>query len=92
EHSPDAAAGGIRGLILKRHNTRCDPIHSVHSEHVVGCSEAEALSGPMIQSFHGEANLFRLDGIEAALLGEVLAHQAIGVLVGAALPGGVRRE
>lgn len=53
-------------------------------------SEAEALSGPMIQSFHGEADLLRSDGIEAAFLGEVLAHQPIRVLVGAALPGSVR--
>lgn len=44
----------------------------------------------MIQSFHGEADLLWSDGIEAAFLGEVLAHQPIGVLVGAALPGSVR--
>jgi len=44
----------------------------------------------MIQSFHGEADLLRTDGIEAAFLGEVLAHQTVGVLVGAAFPGSVR--
>ncbi len=43
----------------------------------------------MIKSFHGEADLLRLDGIEAAFLGEVLAHQPIGVLVGATLPGSI---
>lgn len=58
-------------------------------EHLMGCSEAETLSGPMIESIHGEADLLVVDGIEAAFLGEVLAHQSVGVLVGAALPGSV---
>lgn len=53
-------------------------------------SEAEAFSGPVIESLHGEGDLLGLDGIEAAFLGEVLTHQAVGVLVGAALPGSVR--
>ena len=67
---------------------KCNTTQRLH-EHLMRRSEAEALSGPMIQSFHGEADVLRSDGIEVAFLGEVLAHQPIGVLVGAALPGRV---
>ncbi len=43
----------------------------------------------VIEFLHGEVDLLWFDSIESELLGEVLTHQIVGILVGAALPGSV---
>ena len=50
------------------------------------CLEAEAFSGSVIQSMHGEFDVLLGDFQEGHFLWEELADQAIHVLVGAALP------
>src|SRR5215218_8117017 len=52
--------------------------------------EVEALAGAVVEFVGDGVELGFADGAEVGALGEVLAQQAIGVLVGAALPGGVR--
>ncbi len=49
-------------------------------------SKAEAFSGAMVESMHGEYNLLSSDGIETELLGEELSDEAVHVLVGTAFP------
>ena len=51
--------------------------------------EAEAFSGAVIQSMHGEFDVLLGDFQEGHFLWEELADQAIHVLVGPALPGGI---
>lgn len=51
--------------------------------------EAEAFSGLVIQSLHGEYDVLLGDFPEGHFLWEELADQAIHVLVGAALPGSI---
>ena len=57
----------------------------------MGCLETEAFSGTVIDSMHGEGDIsLRGDGIpEAHLLREELSDEAVHVLVGATLPGGI---
>ena len=47
--------------------------------------EAEAFSGTVIEAVHGEGDLVRSDGIEAHLLREELANQAVHIFVRAEL-------
>lgn len=54
------------------------------------CFEAEAFSGSVVEVVHGDKDFFFCDEIEAHFLWEELADQAVHVLVGAPLPGGVR--
>jgi hypothetical protein len=58
-------------------------------EDLVGCLEAEAFSGAVVETMHGELDVFAGNGFEAHFLREELADQAVHVLVGTALPGGV---
>lgn len=55
----------------------------------MGRLEAEAFSGAMVESVHGEGDLLRGDGIEAQFFREELSDEAVHVLVGATLPGGI---
>jgi len=43
----------------------------------------------MVEAMHGKGDLMRSDGIEAQLLRKELSDEAVHVLVGATLPGGV---
>ena len=43
----------------------------------------------MVETVHGESDLFRSNGIEAHFLWEELADQAVHILVRAALPGSI---
>ncbi len=52
--------------------------------------EVETFSRARVQAMHDGVQLALGVAQQVRLLGEVLAHQAIGVLVGAALPGAVR--
>jgi hypothetical protein len=52
--------------------------------------EAEALAGAVVEFVGGGVEHGFGDGGEVGALGEVLARQAVGVLVGAVLPGRVR--
>ena len=53
------------------------------------CFEAEAFSRTVVETMHGELDIFRGDGFEAHFLGEELADEAIHIFVGAAFPGGI---
>ena len=52
--------------------------------------EAETLSGSVIEAVDGELDVLSSNDLEAHVLGEELADQAIHILIGAALPGRVR--
>jgi hypothetical protein len=52
--------------------------------------EGEALARPDVEFLGGGVELGSGDGEEVGALGEVLAQQPVGVLVGSALPGSVR--
>jgi hypothetical protein len=52
--------------------------------------EGEALARPDVEFVGGGVELGSGDGEEVGALGEVLAQQPVGVLVGSALPGSVR--
>ena len=49
--------------------------------------KAEALPGPMVQGVDNTAQSLRGDLRQVGALGQVLAQEAVGVLVGAPLPG-----
>ena len=53
---------------------------------LVGSSEAEAFSWPMIESMHREGDRLLGDRIEAPLLRKELMNEAVHVFVGAPLP------
>jgi len=55
-----------------------------------GAGEAQAFAGSVVELVGDGVEVGFGDGAEVGALGEVLAQQAVGVLVGAALPGGVR--
>ncbi len=55
----------------------------------VGCSEAEAISWPMIKSMHREGDRLLGDRIEAHLLRKELMNEAIHVFVCVPLPRGI---
>lgn len=57
---------------------------------LVGRPEAMALARPVADRIIHLTNPFVAGRVEVGALGEVLADQAVGVLVGAALPRGVR--
>jgi len=44
----------------------------------------------MIEAVHGEGDVLGCDGIEAHFLWKELANKSVHVLVGTALPGGIR--
>jgi hypothetical protein len=52
-------------------------------------SWGEAFSRTVIEAVHRESDLVRRNGIEAHLLREELANQAVHVLVRAAFPGSI---
>ena len=54
------------------------------------CSEAKAFSGSIVEFVNSEPDLCLSDGIERHLLRKELPNEAVHVLVGAALPRGVR--
>ena len=56
---------------------------------LVGHFEAEAFSGVVIESMHGEGNLTWGDGIEAQVPRKELSDYAVHVLVGATLARGI---
>ena len=51
--------------------------------------ESETFSGTVVETMHGEFNVLLGDVLEGHLLREELADEAIHILVGAALPGGI---
>ena len=59
---------------------------------LVGRPEAMALARPVADRIIHLTNPFVAGRVEVGALGEVLADQAVGVLVGAALPGMVRQR
>lgn len=59
---------------------------------LVGCPEAMALARPVVDRIIHLTDPFVAGRVEVGALGEVLADQAVGVLVGAALPGMVRQR
>src|SRR3990172_5262104 len=59
-------------------------------EDLVRCQVAEALARTMVESVFDHAELRSGQGGQVPRLGEVLTHQAVGVLVGAALPRAIR--
>ena len=58
-------------------------------EDFVWCPISEAFSGPMIESFESGGNSLFRQSAQVCPLWKILAQQAIGVLVAAALPGGI---
>jgi len=56
-------------------------------EDLAGRSEAEAFAGPVVDLADIGAELFGGDLAQIGAFGQVLAQQAVGVLVGAPLPG-----
>lgn len=58
-------------------------------EHLIGRFEARAFSGAIVEFVHGLSHLVIGDVAEISALGKVLPDQAVGILVGAALPGGI---
>jgi len=58
-------------------------------EDLVWCFEAEAFSGSVVETVHSEGDVLGHDGVETHFLREELADQAVHVLVGATLPGGI---
>ena len=54
-----------------------------------GCSVAEAFAWSVVDLFDGVGKLLRADGVDFGSFGDVLAQETVGVLVAAALPGGV---
>lgn len=53
------------------------------------CLVAKALSGTVVEAFHGECDVFGCDGIESHLLGEELTDQPVHVFVCTTLPRSV---
>ena len=53
------------------------------------CLPAEGLSGPVVEGGSDCVEVVLVVAGQVGALGEVLAQQAVGVLVGAALPGAV---
>ncbi len=53
-------------------------------------SVAEAFSGPVIELMHGQFDIVCGDELEGHLLWKKLANQSVHVLVGTALPRGIR--
>jgi len=51
---------------------------------------AQSLSRAMVQTIHDHGQFLIGYGIKGPGLGQILPHQAVGVLVGSPLPGGVR--
>lgn len=58
-------------------------------EDLVGCFEAEAFSGSVVEAVHSEGDVLGRDGVEAHLFREELADQAVHVLISPTLPGGI---
>ena len=58
-------------------------------KHFKRCFETERFSWPEIQSQHGLLHFFVRDELEIKLLGKILSEQTVGVLIGAAFPGGI---
>ena len=54
------------------------------------CSVAEAFSGAVVEAMHGQFDIVCGDEFESHLLREELANQTVHVLVGTALPRGIR--
>ena len=59
---------------------------------LVGRPEPQALAGPAVDGIVHPLNLLVRDPGEVGLLREILAQQAVGVLVGAALPRVARQR
>ncbi len=59
-------------------------------KHLVECLESKPLSGPVIQSVFDHSQHFIGDSFHAPLLVNVLAQQAIELLIAAALPTAIR--
>jgi hypothetical protein len=55
-----------------------------------GCLPAEGFAGPVVESESNGLEFVGLPSRQVRALGEVLAQQPVGVLVGAPLPGAVR--
>ena len=66
-----------------------DVVEFEFGEDFVGGFEAEDLARPVIESVLDARELMRGDEVEVGALWQVFADQAIGVFVGAALPGAV---
>jgi hypothetical protein len=62
---------------------------SLFGKDLVGCSETEAFSWPMIELMHRECDLLLGDRIEARLLRKELTNEAVHILVGAPLSRGI---
>ncbi len=56
----------------------------------MGCFEAEAFSGAVIEAVGDESDVLVGDVVESHLLGEELADEPVHVFIGATLPGCVR--
>ncbi len=54
------------------------------------CGKAKGFARAMVETLHHLFDSLLRNGGEVAALGKILAHQAVGVLVEAPLPGGIR--
>ena len=63
----------------------------VSEQEFLRCQVAEPFSGPVVDLFRDRIALVLREMTHAGELGDVLADQAVGVFVGAALPGAVGR-